>query len=270
MNDTNIDQLLGFAKETAQEAGAIMRRYYRSSDATIELKKDGSPVTIADKAINSLLIQRVQSDFPEHGVLGEEEVWHPERDQLWVCDPIDGTSSFIMHMPTFTFALSFVVSGEPQVAVVLNPMTQELFWAAQGKGAWLNDEPITVSERAWGAGGRLMRQASPSQRNLLDQHELARSLRQSGVHLIASHGAVWSGILVADGSADGYIYEGNSAHDIAAVKLIVEEAGGRGTGLAGQHQHYNAEIHGAIISNGVIHNQLVAITKEKHGAHTRD
>ena len=261
------EEYLEFAKQMAHMAGDIMREYYRS-DYKVEEKSDASPVTIADTKINSLLIARVKQAFPEHGVLGEEESWQAEKAKLWVCDPIDSTVSFIVHVPTFTFALAYVENGESLVAVVYNPMTDEMYSAVKGSGAYLNDKPIHVSGRRWGNETRLLRKASPLQINVLDKGEVAGELHSEGIRLIANHGAVWSGALIADGSVDGYIYEGTGPHDVASVKLIVEEAGGKVTSLVNSEQSYGSDIDGAVISNAKIHQNLIDLVSQY--ANTRD
>ncbi len=91
----------------AKRAGELMKQFYRA-DQKVEVKNDNSPVTIADKTINQELISRVKERFPDHGVLGEEASWHEDRDIVWVCDPIDGTVAYILHLPTSMFSLALV------------------------------------------------------------------------------------------------------------------------------------------------------------------
>ncbi len=261
MNDTQFQKYLLYAENLAHQAADIMKQYYRS-DYKKELKNDKSLVTVADLEINKMVIKKIKYDFPEHGVLGEEETWQADRKNLWVCDPIDSTASFIVHMPTFTFALAYVVNGVPLVAVAYNPMTDEMYSAVKNEGAMLNGSAIHVSTRDWGYELRLLRKASPLQLNVLDKGEVATELDSKGISLVANHGAVWSGALIAGGSADGYIYEGSSSHDVAAIKLIVEEAGGKVTDIDGGEQLYDRSINGAVVSNGIIHEKLIEQVKK--------
>jgi myo-inositol-1(or 4)-monophosphatase len=101
---------LRFATDLAQEAGAIMDRYFRAEDIGTELKQDLTPVTVADTTINDLVIDRVQQSYPEHGVLGEENSYEPTRDRIWVVDPIDGTVPFSLGIPTSTFSLASLMT----------------------------------------------------------------------------------------------------------------------------------------------------------------
>ncbi len=257
MDTAKLVQYLEFAKAAAYEAGEIMRKYYRA-DQQVEIKADQSPVTVADKAVNSMFIEKVKSAFLEHGVLGEEESWQSEKEMLWVCDPIDGTKAFILQIPVSMFSLALVRGGEPLVAVAFNPFTNELFSAIKGAGSFLNEKAIRVSSRKWGEGTKLFK--SDSERapgHLLGDLTIIDLLRTENVNTNSCPGAVFRGCNVATGSFDGGIFYGDTAHDIAAVKLIVEEAGGKVTGMNGEVQPYNTAINGAVITNGIIHEELV-------------
>lgn len=245
-----------FAKEMAQLAGDIMKKYYRE-DQHVEIKSDMTPVTIADKAVNNMLVEKVKKQFPAHGVLGEEESWNADRESLWVCDPIDGTPAFIYHIPTSMFSLAFVVDGRPKVAVAYNAFTGDLYQAVIGEGSYLNDQRIGVSQRVWG-NARL----AGSSDGAVDGIAQRDALVEEGNKVINSYGAVFKGCLIAEGSLDGRVFVHKSAHDIAAIKLIIEEAGGRVTDLDGNEQRYDQNINGAIMSNGLVHNELVKLVAE--------
>lgn len=262
MNENDQSQYLEFAKAVALEAGDVMRKYYRA-DQQIEIKADQSPVTVADKAVNTLLINKVKNIYSEHGVLGEEESWQPEKEMLWVCDPIDGTKAFILQIPVSMFSLALVINGEPIIAVAYNPFTNELFSAIKNEGAFLNSKLIHVSTRKWGEGTKLVRSDSERAPNhLLGDLSVIDSLKTENIITNACPGAVFRGCNIAAGSFDGGIFYGDTAHDIAAVKLIIEEAGGIVTDMAGNDQPYNKAINGAVMSNGLIHERLVQKLQE--------
>lgn len=261
MDEKTLNTYLAFAKTVAEKAGAIMQQYYRE-DQEVTLKSDNSPVTIADQTINQVLIEEVQKTFPEHGVLGEEESWHEDRDFVWVCDPIDGTFSYTMHVPLAMFSVALVVSGRPVVATAYNPWTDALYEAAAGKGSRRNGQPIHVSNTAWGERTSLLGSSHGGSREPVDDPVLWKELQQKKVHVTKLPGTVFKGCLVAEGSADGRIFIHNGAHDIAAIKLIIEEAGGTVTDLAGNEQPYNQPINGAVMSNGVIHEDLIRLVQQ--------
>lgn len=249
-----------FAKTMATLAGEVMRKYYRG-DQAVEIKEDTTPVTIADKEINDLLIEKVKATFPEDGVLGEEASWQTDRNRLWVCDPIDGTVGFMLHIPTSAFSLAFVVDGVPQVAIAYNPWVDDLYFAVKGEGATRNDTPIHVSKKQWGESIHIA-QSSGGADPFRDM-ELVKQLASEKVYINSSPGIVFHGCLIADGSIEGRAFLYHTAHDIAAVKLIIEEAGGKVTDIAGNEQRYDGKLNGAILSNGLIHDKLVELAGGK-------
>ena len=248
-----------FAKKMATLAGEIMHKYYRA-DHQVEIKEDTTPVTIADKEINDLLIEKVKSEFPDDGVLGEEASWQTDRSRLWVCDPIDGTIGFMLHIPTSAFSLAFVIDGVPQVAIAFNPWVDETYFAVKGQGATRNEEQIHVSTKKWGEYVHIA-QSSGGKDPFRDQERVAE-LAQQKVFVNSSPGIVYHGCLIADGSIEGRVFLYHTAHDIAATKLIIEEAGGIVTDLAGNEQRYDKKLNGAIMSNGLIHEELLKLVKE--------
>lgn len=246
---------LAFAKELAYEAGEIMKKYFRA-DQQIEIKDDNTPVTIADKTVNDVVIEKIRSAFPDDGVMGEEASWHTNRERLWVCDPIDGTIGYTMRIPTSMFSLALVIDGKPVLAVAYNPRVDELYYAVQDGGSFMNGQPIKVSSKAWGEDTRI---TTSSHEGIFRSKELVQSLKDQKVYVHALLGLVHQGCLIAEGAIEGRIFLYNGAHDIAAVKLIIEEAGGKVTNLEGNEQRYDQPINGAIMSNGLIHNKLLEI-----------
>src|SRR3990167_5987378 len=142
-----IDQsYLEFAKKLALQAGKIMLEHFQIG-ITTEMKGDNTPVTIADKAINSLVIKEISEAYPKHSVIGEEESSKKKgAEYVWVCDPIDGTLPYSLGMPINVFSLALVHDGQPIVAVVHDPYMKRLYWAEKGEGAFLNGKPIKVSQ----------------------------------------------------------------------------------------------------------------------------
>jgi fructose-1,6-bisphosphatase/inositol monophosphatase family enzyme len=255
MQDTT--DLLDFAKSVAREAGVIMLKYFDTDDKDIQTKADASPVTIADKLINQLVLDKVAEKYPEHGVLAEEGSQHEDRNQLWVCDPIDGTKGFIQHIPTALFSLAFVVDGSSEIAVLFDPFQDKLYSAARGKGASMNEVVLTVSAQPTLAGALVS--LSGSYKELKARQPFFDSLVDHKAEIVMVPGNVFRSTLVATSGVDAHIFPGKSAHDIAASKLIIEEAGGKVTDLYGKEQRYDGKIYGAIITNGHIHDEVVEL-----------
>lgn len=140
------EEYLEFAKDIAKEAGKIMLKYF-NMDNGASYKGDKTIVTLADTEINSYLIKKVKEQYPNHSVDGEEEQFG-KTDYVWVCDPIDGTAMYARHIPVAVFSLALVAKGESKVGVVFDPFTNNLYTAIKGKGAYKNDERITVNDYA--------------------------------------------------------------------------------------------------------------------------
>lgn len=133
-----------FAISIAKEAGEIIRKNF-TLGMKKEWKEDQSPVTETDYRINTILIEQVQKEFPDYGVLGEEESYNEKAVNLWVCDPVDGTVPFSHGIPICTFSLALVKNGEPVLGVVYEPFMDQMYCAEKSKGAFLNGEKISVS-----------------------------------------------------------------------------------------------------------------------------
>ena len=254
----NYDKELAFAKQLAQNAKLISDKYYKQP-MEFETKKDTSPVTIADKQINQLVIDAVQKEFPADGVLGEEASWHDDRERLWICDPIDGTIAFSMGEACCMFSIALVVDGRPVIAVTRDLANGELFWATAGGGAYRDGQRISVSQRplheAW--------LAMPNRLSLLYEYRTVfEDLDEAAYQSNLIHGGVFKGMLIAQGFADAVVYiKLVNIWDMVAVKLIVEEAGGKFTDLKGQEHRYDKDlVGGVIVTNGTIHDDVLRIT----------
>jgi len=250
---------LSFATVLARRAGEVMRSSQLT--LTVERKADHTPVTEVDRAINALVIQEVRAAFSDHGILGEEESYQADAEWTWVCDPIDGTAAFIMHLPLSAFSLALTHNGEPVVAVIYNPWTDSLYTAVKGGGTWLNGIRLHVSERA-AEHVRIVTRGINAFNGPFGSVQAKELLQQKKWTLVHLSSIAYKGCLIAEGALDGTVYNHTGAHDIAALYLLVTEAGGKVTDLAGKPQAYNRAINGAVITNGLIHNELLAVAAE--------
>ncbi len=139
---SNNKEYLEFAKKIAYEAGKIMLKYFNAKDIS-SYKGDKTIVTLADKEINTYLINRVKEKYPTHSVDGEEEQFG-KSDYVWVCDPVDGTAMYARHIPVAVFSLALVVDGVSQVGVVYDVFTNNLYYAIKGDGAYKNLEKVIM------------------------------------------------------------------------------------------------------------------------------
>jgi myo-inositol-1(or 4)-monophosphatase len=253
-----MDEYLNFAKDLADQAGGIMRHYFRVG-MEHTLKADNSPVTIADEKINEIVIERVKERFPEHGVLGEEASFGTEAKDLWVVDPIDGTIPFTKGVPTNAFSLALVRNGIPIVGVIFDPYMERMYSATEGGGAFVNEEVIRV-DIAKSVEKIHMTQASSRWLSNLSYLEL---LKQKGAKVFGYGSTVYELAMVASGQLSAMVHGGEFSWDVAAAKIIVEEAGGVTSDLRGNNQRYDGEVFGFIAaSTPELHAELVQIYAE--------
>jgi fructose-1,6-bisphosphatase/inositol monophosphatase family enzyme len=259
---SELDSYLDFAKGLAKEAGGIMLHYFRANDIGTKWKEDDTPITIADIKINKLVIEAVSQAYPEHGVHGEEESLHEGREFMWVCDPVDGTMPFSAGIPISTFSLALTKNGKPILGVVYDPFGDRLFSSAANLGAYLNGSKIHVSHNSslknsfvnmevWGA------ERATNDSKIIPIDGLRDRLMEMNIMPFTLCSMVISGVLVAEGAFIGGIFGVRKPEDIAALKVIVEEAGGKVTDLDGNEQRYDRLINGAIVSNGLVHKELI-------------
>jgi myo-inositol-1(or 4)-monophosphatase len=223
------------AEGIARKAGALLRGFYEKGVAT-EYKGDVDLVTEADRASEKLIVERLKTAFPHHGIYGEEGT----RDQLeseyrWYVDPLDGTTNFAHGFPAFCvilglehrpLGLSDSADGEIIAGVVYDPLRDEMFVTERGRGAWLNGRQIKVSKIATVAES-LTATGFPSQKrhrspNVHFYQEI--TLRSHGVRRAGSAGLDLA--YVACGRIDGYWEFNLNPWDTSAGVLLVKEAGG--------------------------------------------
>ncbi len=265
MDNHELEDYLIFAKQLASEAGEIMRQYFRSDDIEQREKDDKTIVTIADEKINNIVIERIAKSYPRHAVFGEEASLIQESEYTWVCDPIDGTFLFAKGIPMAVFSLALVKNGEPLVGVVYDPFLDIFYTAIKGQGAFMNDKQIHVSTKLLDYRAALNLEDWPSAELQFHQMKmLAQKEKSLDFYRIGS--IVHVSCLVAQGAFEAAIFAGTAKKcDIAAVKVIVEEAGGKVTDVNGHQQRYDGDINGAIVSNGIVHEQLVDLIKRSSG-----
>ncbi len=255
---------LDFAKALAHEAGEIMRKYFLHTER--EWKADQTPLTIADTTINRLVIERIAERFPEHSVLGEEESAMKDSQYTWVCDPVDGTMPYSHGLPISTFSLALCDDGVPIVGVVYDPFMDRLFWAKRGGGAFCNDNKLHVNNSGF-ENALIAVDAFPSTKPVVDADASIRDvLASKHAKTVTLWSAVLPACLVAQGDFSASMLNTNQPQDPAAIKVIVEEAGGKVTDLFGNDQRYDQLTKGFIASNGVLHDELVAIIKKGDGS----
>jgi myo-inositol-1(or 4)-monophosphatase len=238
----------------ANEASRIILHYFEKG-APAQRKSDGTPVTEADLEINHLVMDRIGQEFPDHGFIGEElDGRDSAGEYVWLCDPVDGTLPFTLGFPVSTFVLSLVRQGKPILGVMAYPARNWLLVGQAGKGTVLNGRSVHVSD--WPILHQSVIDTSPGAPGLFDAADAA------GAFVVCYYSICTSAIMVARGTMTASIWPGTAPWDVAASKVIVEEAGGRVTALDGGDQRYDRPLRGAIVSNGKVHDQLVSLVRD--------
>jgi histidinol-phosphatase len=241
---------LAFANDLADRAAAIAMEVFRG-DVRVRIKADATPVTQADTAIEAMVRERVAEVFPDDRVLGEEEGGDAEAPgRVWIVDPIDATKNFARAIPVFATLIALQVDGSLDLGVVSAPALGERYEAVRGAGARMNGLPIGVSDVATVAEAQVTFSSLPS---LLAGRPGMRGLLDEAVRT-RGFGDFWIHALVARGASDVAIEPELRVWDFAALKVIVEEAGGRMTTIEGEPVHDGGSI---LTTNGLLHDELV-------------
>lgn len=252
-----ISKLLNTAVEAARKAGAIIMDSFADFEISeADLKGLNDYVTEVDNASEATIIDFIRSRYPDHRFLAEESGAHSADGGVrWIIDPLDGTTNFIHHYPMFAVSIAAEENGKMLAAAVLDPVREELFTAAQGEGAFLNDNPIKVTSTSELAPSLILTGFPfKAQQYMEDFITVFRELllATSGIRRCGSAALDLSHL--ACGRADGFWEFGLSPWDIAAGSLLVEEAGGRITDVElGDRYLATGNV---LASNGLIHNAL--------------
>jgi myo-inositol-1(or 4)-monophosphatase len=255
MNETAL-QFVPAMTEIAREAGALLMEFFRQR-VRIEYKGDADLVTAADRASEKLILERVRARWPDHDVVGEEgSRLETGADYKWFIDPLDGTTNFAHGFPVFCVSLGLTYRGKRHAGVLYDPTRDELFAAEVGKGAYLNGERIGVSKTPR-LKESLVATGFPSHKrhknpNIFFYHVV--TLRSHGVRRAGS--AALDLANVACGRFDGFWEFNLNAWDTCAGILLVEEAGGKVSGLKGEELAVTDR--DVFASNGLIHAEMLA------------
>lgn len=248
---TTHSPFLTTALEAARAAAEVIRRYYQKNLA-VTVKSDKSPVTQADVETEQVIRKIIADRFPDHGFYGEETGSSGiDNEYLWLVDPIDGTKAFVREYPMFSTQIALMHKGKLILGVSSAPQYDggEIAYGEIGKGAWLNDKPIKVSEidaieGAAISGGNLKTLA-------LSKQWANYGALIARAHRIRGYGDFLHYHLLAAGKIDVVIESDVNILDIAALAVIVEAAGGKFTQLDGGA--VNLQTTTVLASNGKLH-----------------
>lgn len=242
----------------AKEAEKIIMEYY-SKSIGVELKGDETPVTAADREAERAIVERIKSRFPKHSILGEEHgTDSTDSEYLWIIDPIDGTKNYIRKIPMFATEIALMKNNELILGVSNAPVMNELLYAERGKGAYCNGKKIRVSSR------RNLKDSFMSFGgiNYFEKLNLIENLLKLGNSMQGRRGFgdFWGYHLLAQGKIEVMTEADIKIWDIAALTVIVEEAGGKVTDLEGNAISNDTKM--VVASNGVLHEDVLKIFKK--------
>jgi myo-inositol-1(or 4)-monophosphatase len=252
---------LATAVESVIRAGEIQMAHF-GSDMRVDKKGAIDLVTEIDLRVEREFRALIASRFPDHVVLGEEFSDAEDRESVpeycWVFDPVDGTTNYAHGLPIFCSSLALEIRGEPAVAAIYDPSRRELYTAERSQGAWLNGAPLRVSDSTTLIDSLLctgfpynVQQDSESLVGLFGEFlKVSRAVRRLGSAAIDL-------CYVAAGRLDGFWEQSLHPWDVAAGALIIQEAGGVVTDLAGGP--YSSRTGNLIATNGHIHGAMVDI-----------
>jgi histidinol-phosphatase len=245
---------LALALSIADAADRITVARFRAHDLHVETKPDLTPVSEADRAVEAAVRERLEEARPDDGVLGEEMGEHGAgRARRWIIDPIDGTMSYVRGVPVWATLLALEVDGEMAVGVVSAPALGRRWWAARGHGAFADGDPIRVSEVHRMEDAHV---CAPNER-YFEQRQLDAGWREitQGAWRPVGFADFWGHMLVAEGAVDVMVEPILSLWDVAALRPIVEEAGGRISDLTGDGWAEDAP---CVTTNGLLHDEVIA------------
>jgi histidinol-phosphatase len=264
LTDAFLDRALHVAKQAALAAAAVIAPHYRAGVA-IETKADQTPVTVADREAEAVIKRTLKATFPDHAFYGEEEGREGSGDFLWLIDPIDGTRSFVRGYPMFSTQIALMHRGELVLGVSNASEFGELAWARRGGGTFLDSH---------GHGGRAIRIAATAEfgaATAISFGNVKTLSRGPGWQALAGlvqrcgrtrgYGDFYHYHLLARGSLDLVVESDVNILDIAALAVIVREAGGVFTDLAGDEPGLDTT--SVLAATPALHAQALAIFRNR-------
>ena len=245
---------LNVALAAARDAEEVIRQHFDPAGTESKSKTDGSPITVADTEAEMAIIRRIKRSFPEHSILGEETGKEEKQSEYtWIIDPIDGTKNFIRGLPFFGTLIALMKDGEIIVGVSNIPLLNDLMHAEKGKGAFANGVPTHVSTVQKFSNAYISSGGTQS----FAAMELGNKLMEIRNHVFQYRifGDSYMYHLLAQGRIDAVIEGHIKIYDVAALKLIVEEAGGRATEMNGNEMSMEAT--NFLATNSYLHDDLI-------------
>jgi len=253
---------LALALELADVADRITLDRFRATDLVVDTKPDLTPVSEADRAVEHAIRERLARERPDEPVLGEEEGdgAGAAAETRWIVDPIDATKNYVRGIPVFATLIALERDGDETVGVVSAPALGRRWWAVRGEGAFGDGRPLRVSAVARLADAVLTYTNASDffRRGLGDAFEELAGTAWAP----RGYGDFWQYVLLAEGAVDVAVEPVAAVWDLAAPKLIVEEAGGHVTDFSGTETAAGGS---CVASNGLLHEVVLGVLRRRDG-----
>ena len=254
-----MNEYLEFAIKIAKKSGKKVMEYYNSSkNLNYEYKDDNSIVSLADIESERLINDSIKKHYPDHSIIGEETgASIQESDYTWCVDPLDGSTNFSIHYPFFSISIALLYKNRPIVGVVYFPPQDELYYASENGGAFLNDKKINVSKEDALSRAIIAFSNSREESDLRLISQLFLEFRLLKQKLRHFGSAALELCYVAAGRIEAFIGLGVNIWDVAAGILLIKEAGGKITDFKGDKFILDRKNKTLLASNNRIHNNLL-------------
>lgn len=253
-----MEQFLKVALMAVEESKKLIRKAYEAQGFNITIKGDYTPVTEVDVNVETLIRSIIVENFPEHGMWGEEGgMINPESDYQWLVDPIDGTKAFIRRRPFFSTQIALMYKGEMILGVSCAPCfgEGEIAYATKGNGTFIDGQKVSVSDiselrdAVFSSGN--IKSLTKNDAGWLKYGELLRAINST-----RGFGDFLHYHYTAAGKVDIVVESDVTILDVAALSIIVEEAGGKVTDLHGNK--LTLESTSIVATNGLLHDQVLS------------
>ncbi|WAT01365.1 inositol-1-monophosphatase [Rouxiella chamberiensis] len=261
--------MLTIAVRAARKAGNLIAKHYETPDSVEATQKGTNDfVTNVDRDAESMIVDVIRKSYPKHTIIGEEcgELEGEEKDVQWIIDPLDGTANFVKRFPHFAVSIAVRIKGRTEVAVVYDPMRNELFTATRGQGAQLNGYRLRGTS-AKDLDGTILATGFPFK---VKQHatsyiNVVGKLFTHCADFRRTGSAALDLAYVAAGRVDGFFEIGLKPWDFAGGELLVRESGGVVTDFVGGHNHFSS---GNVVAGNprVVKGILTVMRDELHDA----
>jgi histidinol-phosphatase len=263
---TKPPEWLALLTEIADQADKIALHHFRKEDLRVHKKPDMSPVTEADRRIEGMARMLCRSRYPELGICGEEEgETSGSRETRLIVDPIDGTKNFVRGIPIFATLLAIEEGNEIIAGMASAPALRTRWYAARGHGAFRGKHRLTVSAVNRLADAQIHHGGLSAPDGTRPWPHLLTLAKHAGRS--RGFGDFYQHLLVAEGAGELAVDPIVYPWDVAALQVIVEEAGGRATTVAGQRSVYGGNL---VTSNGLVHDEALRVLKSDRQADAED